>query len=126
MGVVFNKEPRPANYNKNEKRKIIMRKFNLFIVAFALFFLPLQSYAQADLGGLGGLAAFGVLSIVLFIFLVVLAILWFLLPFAVFGLKKRLDRSIQPQEAMFKHFTGEELSKKKIKEDSVLGITPKK
>ena len=36
-------------------------------------------------------------SILLFIFLFVLAMLWFLLPFAVFGVKNRLDMLIKEQ-----------------------------
>jgi len=37
----------------------------------------------------GGL---GILGIIIIAFLIVLAILWFLLPFAVFGIKEHLDR----------------------------------
>jgi len=36
----------------------------------------------------------GGLGVVIIIFIVVLAILWFLLPFAVFGIKRRLDLMI--------------------------------
>ena len=35
------------------------------------------------------------LTIIFFIFLVLLAILWTLLPFAIFGIKKRLDEQIK-------------------------------
>ncbi len=41
---------------------------------------------------LGGIGIFGIL------FLVVLAILWFFLPFAVFGIKERLDNQIKEQK----------------------------
>lgn len=34
---------------------------------------------------------------ILFLFAIILAVLWFLLPFAVFGIKARLDTSIQLQ-----------------------------
>ena len=35
------------------------------------------------------------LTIIFFIFLVLLAILWTLLPFAIFGIKKRLDKQVK-------------------------------
>ena len=41
---------------------------------------------------LGGIGIFGIL------FLVVLAVLWFFLPFAVFGIKERLDNQIKEQK----------------------------
>lgn len=41
---------------------------------------------------------FGVLAVVAGLFLVVLAVLWFLLPFAVFGLKGRVDNLIKAQQ----------------------------
>lgn len=39
----------------------------------------------------------GVFSLVVLLFLIVLALLWFLLPFAVFGIKDRLDTMIRHQ-----------------------------
>ena len=40
----------------------------------------------------------GTVGIVIILFLVVLFILWFLLPFAVFGIKGRLDKLIDQNE----------------------------
>lgn len=40
----------------------------------------------------------GTLGLVLFVFLFVLVLLWFLLPFALFGTKPRLDRLIELAE----------------------------
>lgn len=40
----------------------------------------------------------GVIGFLFFIFLLFAAILWFLLPFAVFGTKGRLDQLIQTQQ----------------------------
>jgi len=40
----------------------------------------------------------GTLSIIIILFLFVLFILWFLLPFAVFGIKDRLDQLINQNE----------------------------
>ena len=34
-------------------------------------------------------------GIVIILFIIVLSILWFLLPFAVFGIKRRLDRMVE-------------------------------
>lgn len=48
---------------------------------------------------LGGLGVFWVL------FLVVLALLWFILPFAVFGIKDRLDKLIKEQATTNKLLT---------------------
>lgn len=41
----------------------------------------------------------GGFGFVIFVFLVVLAILWFVLPFAVFGIKSRMDRLIAETRA---------------------------
>ena len=38
---------------------------------------------------------YGILMIAFFLFAVVLGILWLILPFAVFGIKKRLDKMIE-------------------------------
>lgn len=46
----------------------------------------------------GGLGA-GLIGLLVAIFLVVLAVLWFLLPFAVFGIKDRLDDQIKATRA---------------------------
>jgi hypothetical protein len=46
-----------------------------------------------ELGGTA--AALGTAWIFVVLFLVVLAILWFLLPFAIFGTKRRLDELIE-------------------------------
>jgi biopolymer transport protein ExbB/TolQ len=48
---------------------------------------------------MGAMSEFGSPALVLFVmlFLVVLGILWFLLPFAVFGVKDRLDQLIRLQ-----------------------------
>jgi len=43
------------------------------------------------------------LGIVIFLFLIVLAILWFLLPFAVFGIKDRLDNFVTEAKSTNKH-----------------------
>lgn len=48
---------------------------------------------------LGGLGVFWVL------FLVILALLWFILPFAVFGIKDRLDKLIKEQATTNKLLT---------------------
>lgn len=40
----------------------------------------------------------GVLGLILFVFLLVLGILWFLLPFAVFGVKPLLQRIVQTNQ----------------------------
>lgn len=40
-------------------------------------------------------AILGSFGLIVIIFLIVLAILWFLLPFAVFGIKTRIDESNQ-------------------------------
>jgi len=40
-------------------------------------------------------AIFGSGSVFVIIFLAVLAVCWFLLPFAIFGIKPRLDKIIQ-------------------------------
>ena len=48
----------------------------------------------------------GVLGFVIVLFLVVLAILWFCLPFAVFGIKRRLDDLIHESRAT-RALTGE-------------------
>ncbi|MBI1424877.1 MAG: hypothetical protein GC149_15630 [Gammaproteobacteria bacterium] len=37
-------------------------------------------------------------GIVILIFIIILSILWFLLPFAVFGIKRRLDRMIEQND----------------------------
>jgi len=37
-------------------------------------------------------------GIVIIIFIIVLSILWFLLPFAVFGIKRRLDKMIEQND----------------------------
>ena len=37
----------------------------------------------------------GGVGIVIILFIVILSILWFFLPFAVFGIKKRLDRMVE-------------------------------
>ncbi len=42
--------------------------------------------------------AFGGMSVVLVLFLVVLAVLWICLPFALFGVKGRLDKIIKLRE----------------------------
>ena len=38
------------------------------------------------------------IGIVIIIFIIVLSILWFLLPFAVFGIKRRLDKMIEQND----------------------------
>lgn len=43
--------------------------------------------------------AFGVFGVILFIFLLILAFLWFLLPFAIFGTKEKLDTLIEEAKA---------------------------
>ena len=40
-------------------------------------------------------AIFGSASVFVIIFLAILAVCWFLLPFAIFGVKPRLDRIIE-------------------------------
>ncbi|MEJ2362684.1 MAG: hypothetical protein P8Z75_14950 [Gammaproteobacteria bacterium] len=42
----------------------------------------------------------GSAGIAIIIFLAILSILWFLLPFAVFGIKKRLDKLIELNEQL--------------------------
>lgn len=42
----------------------------------------------------------GGLRIAVVLFIVILAILWFLLPFAVFGIKKRLDKIIDQNDQL--------------------------
>ena len=37
----------------------------------------------------------GIFGLVIFLFLLVLAILWFILPFAIFGIKPKLDKIIE-------------------------------
>ncbi len=44
--------------------------------------------------GMGALFS-GIFGIVIFLFLLVLAILWFILPFAIFGIKPKLDMILQ-------------------------------
>ena len=41
-----------------------------------------------------------VLYVLLFIFLLVLGLLWFLLPFAVFGIKPKMDALLQEAKTM--------------------------
>ncbi len=43
---------------------------------------------------------FGLFGLVVAISLIVLAVLWFVLPFAVFGTKQRLDRLISSTNAL--------------------------
>ena len=47
------------------------------------------------MGGLSGAPSF--VMVLFFLFMLVLSVVWILLPFAVFGLKKRLDRIIVAQ-----------------------------
>ena len=37
----------------------------------------------------------GIFGLVIFLFLLVLAILWFILPFAIFGIKPKLDKILE-------------------------------
>ncbi len=46
------------------------------------------------------IGGFGLVGLVVAASLVVLAILWFILPFAVFGTKRRLDRLIASTNAL--------------------------
>lgn len=41
---------------------------------------------------------YGVIGFIVFVFLVVLAILWFLLPFAIFGTKDLIEQQIKEQK----------------------------
>ena len=45
----------------------------------------------------------GTVGIVVILFLVILAILWFVLPFAIFGTKARLDQANVHNQAMQKY-----------------------
>lgn len=47
------------------------------------------------------------------IFLVVLCILWFLLPFAVFGIKDKLDILIQQNKKLIEHIEYKEFKETK-------------
>ncbi len=42
----------------------------------------------------------GVIGLIVILFLVVLAVLWCVLPFAVFGIKDRLDKLIKEMQAI--------------------------
>lgn len=61
---------------------------------------------------------FGGLSIILFLFLLVLAILWFLLPFAVFSIKARVEQSTRIQKGIL-------MELKAIREHGGLRTPPK-
>ena len=53
-----------------------------------------------------GLESFlGPFSLIVFLFAIVLGVLWFLLPFAVFGTKARLDRLIVELQAVNANLT---------------------
>ncbi len=52
------------------------------------------------------IGGFGLVGLVVAVSLVVLAILWFILPFAVFGTKRRLDRLIASTDALDETLTG--------------------
>lgn len=59
-----------------------------------------HGFVQALQGGDGVMEGGAVMSVLVFcavVFLIVLALLWFLLPFAVFGIKERMDRAEKVQ-----------------------------
>ena len=50
----------------------------------------------------------GVALVLIGAFIMLNAIMWFFLPFAVFGIKKRMNKSAQTQEAILKIMRGAE------------------
>ena len=70
--------------------------------------LLLQQFAMPELDGLvttliGGLSLLGIFLGVMFF---VMAAVWFILPFGVFGIKRRLDNITQWQQAIHEELKG--------------------
>lgn len=64
------------------------------------------------------------INIFVALFLLVLAVLWLLLPFAVFGIKNRLDRMLSQSEKVLKqleHMTGHSSGPTKSDQDTAGG-----